>query len=165
MGIFSIINNAYYCCLILKKNKMKKIAMLFVMVLCLGSFYSCSSDKKEDTDEDSGSSTEKLVGTWKWVGDWTDGVYEADVVLDCDREILQYNADGTFSDTQYNCGSTPSVQNGTWTKSSDNQYLTTTSFGSITAFTVFTENNNKVAIYRSFQDIALQTMGAVYVRQ
>ena len=161
MGIYYWIKNRYYCCLILKKNKMKKIAMLFIMVLGLGSLYSCSSDKKDDSN----SSSEKLVGTWKWVGDWIDGVYEADVVLDCDREILQYNADGTFSYTQYNCGSTPSVQNGTWTKSSDNQYLTTTSFGSITAFTVFTENNNKVAIYRSLSSMALQDMGAVYVRQ
>jgi hypothetical protein len=140
---------------------MKKIAMLLVMVFGLGSFYSCSSDKKED----SASSTEKLVGTWKWVGDWTDGVYDAGVFADCDREILQFNAGGTYTDTQYNCGSTPYVDNGTWTKSSDNQYLTTSSFGSITAFTVFTENNNKVTVYRSFQDIALQTMGAVYVRQ
>ncbi|MEN9323489.1 MAG: hypothetical protein RIT03_439 [Bacteroidota bacterium] len=140
---------------------MKKIAMLFVMLLGLGSFYSCSSDKKEDPN----SSSEKLVGTWKWVGDWTDGEYDAGVFDDCDREILQFNAGGTFTDTQYNCGSAPYVENGTWTKSSDNQYLTTTSFGSITAFTVFTENNTKVTVYRSFQDIALQTMGAVYVRQ
>lgn len=132
-----------------------------VIVFGLGSFYSCSSDKKDDAS----SSTEKLVGTWKWVGDWTGGVYDAGVFDDCDREILQFNAGGTFTDTQYNCGSTPDVENGTWSKTADNQYLTTASFGSITAFTVFTENDTKVTVYRSFQDIALQNMGAVYVKQ
>jgi hypothetical protein len=144
---------------------MKKMAMLFAMLLCLGSFNSCSSDKKEDTDDDSGSSTEKLVGTWKWVGDWTDGVYEEDVVADCNREILQYNAGGTYVSSDYICGGSTSTIEGTWSKTADNQYQIVGDLGSGSIYTVFTANNTKVAIYRSASSMAIQDMGAVYVRQ
>ena len=140
---------------------MKKIAMLFVMVLGLGIFNSCSTDKKEDSN----SSSEKLVGTWKWVGDWTDGVYEEDVVADCDREILEINSSGIWVTSDYTCGSTTDVIEGTWSKTADNQYQVVGDLESITIYTVFSDNNTKVAIYPSLSSMAIQDMGAVYVRQ
>lgn len=140
---------------------MKKITMLFVMLLGLGSLNSCSSDKKDDSN----SSTEKLVGTWKWVGDWTDGVYEEDAVADCDREILAINASGAFVTSDYTCGGSTNVIEGTWSKIADNQYQVVGELGSGTIYTVFTENNTKVTMYQTLSSMAIQDMGAVYVRQ
>jgi len=161
MGIYYWVKNHYYCFLTLKKSKMKKIAVLCMLVLGMGSFYSCSSDKKDDAN----SSSEKLVGTWKWTGDWIDGVYEEDVVADCDREILAINASGAFVTSDYTCGGSTSIIEGTWSKIADNQYQLVGELGSGTIYTVFTENNTKVTMYQTLSSMAIQDMGSVYVRQ
>ena len=140
---------------------MKKL----IFLCCLGTAFLLTNCSSADKKEDSNSSSEKLVGTWKWVGDWTDGVYEEDVVADCDREILEINSSGIWVTSDYTCGSTTDVIEGTWSKTADNQYQVVGDLESITIYTVFSDNNTKVAIYPSLSSMAIQDMGAVYVRQ
>jgi len=119
---------------------MKNIKNILLVVCSFLILVSCSSSSNT---ESTNPTADLIIGNWKLIG-YTDasGVFQS--VQDCINVFQKYDANGAFTLTADQCGTTGGFS-GTWVKTAvANQYQVTQTNGTVdTAIIIFTENNTK----------------------
>ena len=128
------------------KNSLLILPLLLIMAACSG------SDDNESTNGNgngngNGNTTDKLVGTWKYIGDYYDDEYDYDWELeDCDRGILLIRANGTGKVTDRYCGEEDEVTNFDWENIGNSKYELSADGITETYTAIFFEDDDRLIL-------------------
>ena len=136
--------------------------MAFVMMALF--VVSCSSDSDGD-GTGGGSSTDVIVGNWKYVGDIDEDGYEAAENEPCDDEFLKFSSNGTVKVTFKYCGEPTEVYTYGWEKATEaNHYIIDNNEGSTEDVKItFSDDKKEMTLYEYEDESGFY--GVVYKRQ
>jgi hypothetical protein len=121
---------------------MKK-CFIFVLAVTFLLTVSCSSD-----DNASSSASDKIVATWKFAGEMTNGEFIPDEEETCDDEILKMDTDFSARLTEKNCDFDDAFTDFLWEKLGDGYYRIYNDTGLDKDIEVeFLNNNQRMIIY------------------
>lgn len=87
----------------------KTITLLFAFIMAF-SLNSCGG-----SDDSSGSSSgDKIVGTWKYIGDIDESEFDPNTDEPCDDDFAKFNSNGTALATNKTCGDVTETSPATW---------------------------------------------------
>jgi hypothetical protein len=145
---------------------MKKLITLtcaFVLALSLNS---CGGS---DDSPSGPSSSDKIVGTWKFAGDMYMGNFEPYVGESCDDELFKFVGNNTAQFIEKYCGDATDVTNFTWAKTTDPTYnysYTDPETGDVASVViVFSTDYSKFTTYETEDDMLNEDAGEVYQKQ
>ncbi len=142
----------------------KTITLLCAFVLAI-SLNSCSSS--DDSSGESGG--DKIVGTWKLVGDMYLGEFEPYDGETCDLDFLKFSGNNTGRLTEKYCGESDEVYPFTWEKTDDPvyNYITIDNDSGISnpGIIVFSADFEQFTAYGTESDMLNETEGTVFQRQ
>lgn len=95
---------------------------------------------------------EKIIGTWKFAGEMTNGVFVADELETCDDEILKMNSNFSARLTVKECGASDDPTDFTWEKLGTNSYRIYNNTGLDKNINVEYSNNNQTMVIYSATD-------------
>ncbi|WP_284653580.1 hypothetical protein [Flavobacterium terrisoli] len=144
---------------------MKKAITILCAIVLAFSFNSCSSD-----DSSGGaSSSDNIVGSWKYVGDMYVGVFEPYEAEPCDDEILKFSGNNTGKYIIKYCGESSEVTSFAWERTSDPIYNYTTTDNetgeTIPGIVIFSEDYQSFTTYDTQEDMLNQDNGTVFEKQ
>ena len=141
----------------------KTITLLCAFVLAF-SFNSCSSDDSSDN-----ANADKIVGSWKLVGDMYFGEFEPYDGETCDLDYLKFSSNGTGRLTEKYCGESDGIYPFTWEKTTDPvfNYITTDEESGVSdpGIVVFSSDFKRFTVYETEEDMLTETYGVVFQRQ
>jgi hypothetical protein len=133
---------------------MKKIIYL-LSITALIIFNSCSNSDSTSSD--------KIVGNWKLIGEVDDTVFYPTDNEPCDDDFIKFNGNGTTKETDKNCGSMTFYAYGKWKKSTtpDTYTLTDEANVSYDNVVIFSDNDTVITAYNPDD----MSYGLVYKKQ
>lgn len=142
----------------------KSITLLCAFVLAL-SFNSCGGS---DDSPSGSSSSDKIVGNWKYTG----AMYLGDFVDDTDEcysEFVNFSSNKTGKYTDKYCGEADVINQFTWEKTTDQlyNYILTDSDGADFEPKIieFSDNNQTITMYDTEEGMLAGDDGEVYQKQ
>lgn len=97
---------------------------------------------------------EKIIGTWKFAGEMTNGSFVPDEMETCDDEVLKMNANFSASLNVKDCGEADDLSNFSWEKLGENSYRIYDNVSFDKDITVEYSNNNQTMVIYTDTDIS-----------
>lgn len=131
----------------LNKFIMKKtIYLLFALVMAI-SLNSCGGS---DDSPSGSSSSDKIVGNWKYIGDIDEDVFDANTDESCDDDFIKFNSNGTALSTDKSCEDITETSSVTWENTGSNGvyiFVETETGETSSASVVFSEDFKEMSLY------------------
>ena len=105
-------------------------------------------------DDNIPAGTDKIVGTWKFAGEMTDGSFIPDESETCDDEILKMNVNFSGGLTVKDCGFSDEITALTWEKLGSTSYRIYNNTGLDKNITVEFSSNNQRMVISSATDVS-----------